>query len=322
LTAKKIAEISRKIPNEKVLQVKSSQISYILDQSAEAMGEVMSKYGRQALKYSVMSDVEMAARTIIPKVSPTGWANYMDGVRKIINITSKEYIEAKSIIDGGTIKEKLKTIKEGTQQNVDDIMKVGFSEGKSSWQIAKEIENYIDRDKRKLWVTPNMIAKRAKGFPLSAPYTTKMPQGSVDYNALRIARTELMNNYRGKRIEATKGRDWVVGWRWVLSSSHPMRDICDEYAEHDEGLGKGVYSDEGTILLQGHPHCLCDVVTVTIYDSRFNSYFDDAYSMADEGQLSVGQQNYLRAAGTSSNAQAMADDVARVNLQGLSKSRK
>lgn len=79
--------------------------------------------------------------------------------------------------------------------------------------------------------------------------------GGVSYAAMRLGRTELNNAFHAQQL-AEADRPWVQGVKWNRSKSHPKRDICDTYAEHDEGLGRGVWS-KGTVPSKPHPHCFC-----------------------------------------------------------------
>lgn len=81
--------------------------------------------------------------------------------------------------------------------------------------------------------------------------------GGVSYAAMRLGRTELNNAFHQNQI-AQAQRSWVSGVKWNLSRSHPEKDVCDLYAEHDEGLGRGVW-DKQRVPPKPHPQCLCYV---------------------------------------------------------------
>lgn len=87
------------------------------------------------------------------------------------------------------------------------------------------------------------------------------------YQAMRIARTEIVTSHREAHILSTidpvteQQKEYIAGVGWALSLSHPEPDICDVWAADDEhGLGPGVYlsSDVPT----DHPHGLCWTYTV------------------------------------------------------------
>ena len=60
-------------------------------------------------------------------------------------------------------------------------------------------------------------------------------------------------------MRALAQRAGVQYMRWELSSGHPKPDICDEYAEEDQGYGEGVYPLEALPAFPAHPRCLCNL---------------------------------------------------------------
>jgi len=82
------------------------------------------------------------------------------------------------------------------------------------------------------------------------------------YNLKRIARTETANIYHIMVIENWQDNEFVIGYRWRLSSAHEIRDICDEYANVDFGLGKGVFPKDKVPPKVAHPHCTCIIEPV------------------------------------------------------------
>lgn len=82
---------------------------------------------------------------------------------------------------------------------------------------------------------------------------------------MRIARTEISNAHREAHVSSTEQspgilKDYISGVGWRLSLSHKQPDICDVWAAHDEGLGRGVYLPSDVPV--DHPHGLCFTVSV------------------------------------------------------------
>lgn len=83
------------------------------------------------------------------------------------------------------------------------------------------------------------------------------------YVAERIARTEAAKAWADGYFANVLQDKHVVGFKWKLSSRHPVYDICDMYAKADLfNLGAGVYPKDKVPPLPAHPHCLCRVVEV------------------------------------------------------------
>lgn len=162
---------------------------------------------------------------------------------------------------GPTNEQRFKTIVDGAQRTVRNIVEVGIKDGTPSWEIAKQIESYVKPEyKDGKRVAPWTIARRELGRPVS--YIPKgMPAGSVEYNAMRIARTEMAKTYQQAPYLAHKDKWYYNGVKWVLSRSHPKEDICDRYATHDEGLGIGIWKKCPEIP---HPHDMCHTEVQTV----------------------------------------------------------
>lgn len=82
------------------------------------------------------------------------------------------------------------------------------------------------------------------------------------YQARVVARSEAVEAYRDAYRKAHDEKEYVVGYRWVLSGSHPRPDICDVLAAQDlEGLGAGGYK-VGEVPATPHPSDLCSQVAI------------------------------------------------------------
>ena len=182
-------------------------------------------------------------------------SEYLDDLANITSTSiGEKFMSRKFPGTNVTTERRLKTIIDGSQRTVRNIVNVGIKEGTPTWEIAKQIEAYIKPDlKTGLRVAPWTIARRELGKPTSY-IPTGMPAGSVEYNAMRIARTETVSTYQQAPYLAHKDKWYYNGIKWHLSNSHPEPDECDEYAEHQEGMGKGVWKICPAIP---HPHCIC-----------------------------------------------------------------
>lgn len=191
-------------------------------------------------------------------------------VDRVEQLVGDTLLTARRFDDLKTLTSRLKTVQDGSERVVRNIISVGMKEGKSSWQIAKEIEAYVIPNENGRRVAPWTITRRELGKPIS--YIPKgVPAGSVEYNAHRLARTEIAYAYQQAPYLAHKDKWYYNGTKWHLSRSHPKIDLCDEYAAHDEGLGIGVWRKPPKIP---HPHCLCFTTTVTVGTTEMLEWFE------------------------------------------------
>jgi hypothetical protein len=81
-------------------------------------------------------------------------------------------------------------------------------------------------------------------------------RGSIHYQALRLARTEINNTYRESMALNNLENPIALGVKWNLSKQHPRPDICDIYAQVDQyGRGPGVFPANALPL--DHPNGMC-----------------------------------------------------------------
>lgn len=82
-------------------------------------------------------------------------------------------------------------------------------------------------------------------------------KAKINYNNDRIARTELARAYEQGFKRSLEEDEFATGFKWELSNNHPRPDICDYYAEIDNGSGAGVWLKDDIPELPAHPNCLC-----------------------------------------------------------------
>lgn len=188
-------------------------------------------------------------------------------------IASKEKNVAKILLNRkfpGTnknVSQRIAGMSNGTSRTVRNIIFDAQNQGKGAFEIAKLIEGYVKPSATGIRVAPWTIARRVLGKPISY-IPTGIPAGSVEYNAMRLARTETAYSYQQASQAWVDDPDfwYTTGVYWGLSKSHPNKDICDEYHNHDEGLGKGVWRKCPKIP---HPHCLCPVTPAVMDRDTF-----------------------------------------------------
>lgn len=137
-----------------------------------------------------------------------------------------------------------------TGKNKEDIQRIlaqGAALNKSSYEIAKDIEKYVNPAARKDWDWDKVY-----------PGTNKV----VDYSAQRLARTMISHAYQQSFVTSTKENPFVEGYKWLIANNHKVCDICIGYAEdvHAPGLPEGVFLKDD--LPMDHPNGQC---TFAIY---------------------------------------------------------
>ena len=155
-----------------------------------------------------------------------------------------------------------KAIWSDNQKKLDDINSIiakGVAENKPTYDIAKDLERYVNPRARKDWAW-------SKVYPGS---TRK-----IDYNAQRLARTMVSHAYQESFVQSTKDNPFIESYRWLASGGDRMCDLC---AERD---GKIFAKDE---LPMDHPNGMCtfEVVIEKSYDQIAQDLHNWIYGEGD-----------------------------------------
>lgn len=140
---------------------------------------------------------------------------------------------------------------EKAQEAIRNILEEAAATGQSAMETARLLQQYVRKDALTLAKDYPNLMHRLKG---------RIPN-DISYEALRLARSETSKAYWNGVIESARNSPSYKGTKWILNRSHPVTDICDVYADHDEGLGYGVYAP-GSEPRYPHPNCICTIVAV------------------------------------------------------------
>lgn len=156
-----------------------------------------------------------------------------------------------------------------------EIIQDGIATGEDPVETARQIEKYVRRGKKTLAVDyPEMMDRMG----------SRIPQ-DIGYEALRLVRTETAAAFGEGTIAAASVSPSYIGMKWVLSGSHPIPDICDDLANADHGLGKGVWPPGQEPPMPAHPNCLCVLISIhedtDDFMKRLNKWTKDPQSQPD-----------------------------------------
>lgn len=123
-----------------------------------------------------------------------------------------------------------------TLHDIDQVVATGVAANKSAYEIAKDLEKYVNPSAKKEWEWSRVY-----------PGTNK----KVDYNAQRLARTMVSHAYQQSLLATTKYNPFVRGYRWRSAHSSRTCEICNERD------GKLYSADD---LPLDHPNGLCTFI--------------------------------------------------------------
>lgn len=145
------------------------------------------------------------------------------------------------------------------RQGINNVLITGVAEGEDCVTVARALEKYIKKGKGSLSENyPNMLA-RMKRVPKN-----------IEYEALRLARTEMTSAYGMANMKSAAMNPANRGVQFVLSDSHPEYDICDEICNADNyGMGPGAYPLDEAPDYPFHPNCICIQTQLNEYPDTF-----------------------------------------------------
>lgn len=120
--------------------------------------------------------------------------------------------------------------------SINTIIAEGVANNKSSYEIAKELEKFVDPKAVKEW-------DWSKVYPGSAK--------KIDYNAQRLARTLVSHAYQQSLVSTVKPNPFVTGLKWRSAHTDRTCELCEER----DGT---VYNKDELPL--DHPNGLCTFI--------------------------------------------------------------
>jgi len=167
--------------------------------------------------------------------------------------------------NGYRLSDRVWLARQSARQAIDRTLVNAVVSGEDPLVTARKLEQWLSpswaprRDE-----TGRLVAQQPKRIVTATPGRA----GSGSYAARRLARTEITRAHGLSTIETAKRNPFTRGVRWMLSAGHKEADTCNRYAEHDEGLGRGVFSPRDVPSYPQHPHELCTLAPVQVEDTR------------------------------------------------------
>ena len=135
-----------------------------------------------------------------------------------------------------------------TQRDVQNIVAKGILENRSAYDIAKDLEKYVNPDARKDWDWSKVY-----------PGTRKV----IDYNAQRLARTMVSHAYQQAFVRTTQKNPFITKYEWRAADTERTCQLC---LDRD-----GQYFAKDDLPLD-HPNGMCTYLAVI--EDDFNTIAD------------------------------------------------
>lgn len=159
---------------------------------------------------------------------------------KSLKMTNVEHRIVRNILNGQVYSNRWnlsKAIWGDNNKTLHDIytfLSRGVAENKPVFEIAKDVERYVNPAKAKPW---NKRLKFTSDVPKNGfiynPKTGKYEQwaklykSKVDYNAQRLGRTIVQHSYQQAFVEGTKDNPFIIKYQWFAAGSRSC-PLCEE----------------------------------------------------------------------------------------------
>lgn len=140
--------------------------------------------------------------------------------------------------DNWTLSAAIWGMSKKTHKDIDKIIAEGVALNKSAYDIAKDLEKYVNPAVRKEWDWSKVY-----------PGTNRV----IDYNAQRLARTLVAHAYQQSLERTCEKNPFVTGYKWVSANSDRTCELCKER--------DGKIYEKGDLPLD-HPNGLCTFIAV------------------------------------------------------------
>ena len=176
----------------------------------------------------------------------TFWGGVVPGVSERFRDTFSSIPQTcvDELMNGGIYKdftglsERLWNYKQRYDRDIGYIINRGILEQKSAYDLAKDLEMYVDPNARKPW-------EWRKVYPKS--------NRIVDYNAQRLARTSVTHAYQLSFQRSTIGNPFIEGYQWHSSNGGRTCELCRQR--------DGRIYDKDMVPLD-HPNGMCVITAV------------------------------------------------------------
>lgn len=125
-----------------------------------------------------------------------------------------------------------------SKKDINTIIAEGIAQNKSTYDIAKDLEKYVNPSAKKDWDWSKVYPGTAK---------------KVDYNAQRLARTMVSHAYQQSFVQTTQKNPFVTRYRWDSSNSGRVCKLCESR--------DGVLFEKNELPLD-HPNGMCTFIAV------------------------------------------------------------
>ncbi|NPV30643.1 MAG: hypothetical protein HPY58_13550 [Firmicutes bacterium] len=250
--AQELRKLALKTPSSYLRKRQLEELEAALRMEAERLGGNLTKALETYIEEAVNAGAGYSQAVTLELFKKAGID--ATGLRTLFATVNRQAVEAcwSRTKNGLFLSDRIWEKSEKFRATMRDLIQEAVAIGQDAVKTARMLQQYVRQGAQTLARDYPKMMERMKG---------RVP-GDICYEALRLARTETTAAFGEGTIAAARVSPSYKGMKWVLSKSHPLVDICDTLAAHDEGFGRGIYSPGNEPPYPAHPNCLCILVPV------------------------------------------------------------
>lgn len=264
--ARDILRMLPQIPGPEGAGLSARQLGPImeaLDRARASLNQQVLNATYNGIGLSVAAPISAAERVAIGMLGPVFMAGGIRAVYHSINTRAVLALTTRTRFDGLRLSDRVWREGSRWQSGVTRALETAVARGQAARSVALEVQTLLKPGP----VQPNSLeVRRRLGIGKS-----------VDWRAMRLARTEMGIAYKEASVLGNQGAPSYLGSKWELSASHAFQDICDELASGGPN-GGGIYP-AGDEPMQPHPHCFCVLSPIhedpDKFADRLSDWLDD-----------------------------------------------
>lgn len=237
------------------------QIQTLLEQGAYEIGQELDAALQSATLTGADRTLSITEDYLLDLVDQTDGKITRAGVTNMFIGLDRSVLESmvnRLSQSGYTFSERIWRVGLDYQQRIKDVIEVGVALGRDVLDIAQDITVYVRSGRRAL-------AKRYGALVRgTAEYRARIHK-NIDYNALRLVRSELYQSLRDSAIRSGEMNPASNGlYAWKIHSTEDWNCRCPEFAANSP------YRYE-QIPGYPHPNCLCTIEPIMMDLRQFSA---------------------------------------------------
>ena len=229
-----------------------------------SLNEYATDYG-ESLKEQIgkSAALKIAGATILsaPFIANLGKEHIVKALEKGLGGIPEKVVEnafSSKLPSGMTLSERIWDLR--YEQDIVTMLRGGMNAGLSAEQLSHQLDEFILPERNVVTMTPY--------------------GRSLNFDSMRLARTEVMDAARKADFQMMRETPWVTGLTWETFGANP----CDECIGYDGN----VYQDE-TEAPDSHPQCECGLIPQVISMEDWTTGLDNF----KEGNDTLGIGDFL-----------------------------